>query len=147
MSRARPAVALAHGRDWNAIGRWSARAFATLQTVVVLVALWSPPPPPPEIPIPWLDKAVHAGLFWIWAVAWAVAGVRPRLVAIIGVLLGVVTELVQGLLPWPRNPDIFDVVADAAGVVIALLLATLIARTKRAMGWGSWRNGRDSNPR
>lgn len=140
-----PAGARTHG--WTRLGRWSARAFATVHTLLVLVMLWSPPPPPPEIPIPWLDKAVHAALFAVFALAWSLAGMRPRTIAIVGTSLGVLTELVQGVLPWPRTPDVFDVVADVAGLAIVLALAALVASARRAIGRRSWRNGRDSNPR
>lgn len=108
-------------------------ALALGVTALVLAFLWAPPPPAPRFEIPHLDKYLHLGLFFAVAASWRFAGMRPRSVAIYGVVLGVVTEVVQGTLPWPRTPDGLDVVADAVGIAIALALSEGLRRiTARA---------------
>jgi VanZ family protein len=105
------------------------RAVAVVVTLVVLAFLWAPPPPDPKLDIPYLDKYLHLGLFFAIAVSWRFARMRDKAVLVGGVLLGIVTEIVQGTLPWPRTPDVLDVVADAIGIAIALLLARLFQPT------------------
>ena len=104
------------------------RAVALFVTALVLAFLWAPPPPAPKIQIPYLDKYVHLGLFFAVAVSWRFARISAKHVFVGGVLLGIVTEIVQGLLPWPRTPDVLDVVADAIGIAIALGLARALRR-------------------
>lgn len=94
-------------------------------TLAVLAFLWAPPPPAPTIQIPHLDKYLHLGLFFAVAVSWRFARMTALRVLGFGIALGIVTEVVQGTLPWPRTPDVLDVVADAIGIAIALGLARL----------------------
>ncbi|HWB76556.1 MAG TPA: VanZ family protein [Nannocystaceae bacterium] len=94
-------------------------------TFAVLAFLWAPPPPAPTIQIPHLDKYLHLGLFFAVAASWRFARMPARRVLAFGILLGIVTEVVQGALPWPRTPDVLDVVADTIGIAIALGLARL----------------------
>jgi VanZ family protein len=99
-------------------------------TLVVLAFLWAPPPPAPKIQIPHLDKYVHLGLFFAVALSWRWAKMSARRVLGFGIALGVVTEIVQGTLPWPRTPDVLDVVADAIGIAIAIGLAHALSRRR-----------------
>ncbi len=103
---------------WLAAQLRTAVAIGT--TAIVLAFLWAPPPPAPHFHIPHLDKYLHLGLFFAVAASWRFARMRPKHVAIYGVVLGIVTEIVQGALPWPRTPDVLDVVADAIGIAIAI---------------------------
>jgi hypothetical protein len=112
---------------------WSARmSIAVGWTVVVLVILWSPPPPPPEVTIPYYDKYFHFALFVGIGVTWRAAGLGGVSTFVGGVLLGVLTEVVQAVLPWPRTPDGWDVAADAAGLGAAAGISALIGRAWRA---------------
>lgn len=138
------------------------RVLAVIWTLGTVGALWLPPPESPGLDWPWLEKAVHLGLFFGGAVLWRVSGAGLRPVAIGAVLGAALTELGQGMLPWPRQPDIVDLGFDVAGAALALgglsLRSAIGARASdRATGASnrdapgaaeaSWRNGRDSNPR
>lgn len=103
-------------------------AIAIGWTALVLVMLWSPPPPPPEFVIPHFDKYMHFALFLGIGVAWRVARLRVVWVLGAGTVLGAVTEVVQGALPWPRTPDAWDVVADAVGLALAVGIGVAVRR-------------------
>ena len=103
-------------RAWLAIG------FA----LVVLVVILSLGPPPAPLPgVDYSDKFGHvlaygvlmswfAQLYWDWLTRWRIAAALT--------LLGVVLEFLQGLTP-ARPPEVADMVANAAGIGIALLVA------------------------
>lgn len=71
------------------------------------------------------DKVAHAGAFaflMLWY-AQIYAGVRDRLCCALGLAaFGLSIELLQGLVPY-RSADIWDLVADCAGVGVGVLLA------------------------
>lgn len=110
---------------------WGARtSIAIGWTIAVLVMLWSPPPPPPDITIPYYDLYVHFALFFGVGASWRSAGVGVVRMLGFGTLLGIVSELVQGVLPWPRTPDALDVAADVAGLVVAGVAMAVLARAR-----------------
>ncbi len=90
-------------------------------TAIVLTMLWIPTPPPPPIVIPYFDKYVHFAFFFGIGLAWRFAHLRRAWVLGGGVVLGALTEVVQGSLPWPRSADALDVLADLAGLLVAVL--------------------------
>ncbi|HSX58596.1 MAG TPA: VanZ family protein [Tahibacter sp.] len=71
------------------------------------------------------DKLLHAGAFaflMLWY-AQVYAGRRERLRCACGLIgFGLTIELLQALVPY-RAADIWDLVADGAGVMLGLLLA------------------------
>ncbi len=97
-------------------------------TLLLLVSLWMPEPPPPEFSLPWSDKLVHLGLFAGFTALWSAHGLPPRWLVPLGIALGGLTELVQGLLPWERHPSWADLGADALGVVIGWGLGLALRR-------------------
>ena len=108
-----------------------ARGFAIAWTLAMLFVFWSPVSvhePAPE----WADEAVHAGTFFGFAIAWGLADLRPRWIAGCGIALAIVTELVQPRLPWPRTAQLGDVVADACGVALGLLVIGWRFRSRNA---------------
>lgn len=110
---------------------WGTRTLGAIGwTVIVLVMLWSPPPPPPEIEIPYYDLYVHFALFFGVGGSWRFAGLGTWGTLAGGTALGIVSELVQGVLPWPRTPDVLDVAADTAGLVAAVAVMALVARAR-----------------
>lgn len=99
-------------------------------TVAVVVMLWVPPPPPPEVIIPYFDKYVHFAQFLGIGVAWGVAHLRWPWVVGGGAVLAAITEVVQGVLPWPRTPDALDVAADVAGLLVATGALAVVRRLR-----------------
>ena len=101
------------------IPRWLWVAAAVAWTVVSVVFLWLPPPDtPPPFPIP--DKLIHFVLFFGIGLAWHRGVGRPWHVLAGAIVVGAVTEIVQGMLPWPRSPDLADLAADAVGAGVAI---------------------------
>ncbi|MCA9704942.1 MAG: hypothetical protein KDK70_03720 [Myxococcales bacterium] len=106
-------------------------------TVAIFVALWMPPPPPPEIVWWWWDKLVHFGLMAGFGGLWTWCGVRGARLWPLGVLVGAVTEVVQGLLPWERHSSWDDFAFDVLGLVAGGVLARLVGprRGERPPWW------------
>jgi hypothetical protein len=116
---------------WLAIG-W---------TVLILVLCWMPRV---QLPIseegPSLfhlyggDKIIHGGVFAVFAVLWRRA-TSPRsvpVIAVSGLALAVITELGQATPLVGRDADLWDGLADTAGVAIGLVLAAWLARRTTA---------------
>ena len=83
------------------------------------------------------DKVAHFGAFAGFGLAWTWARVDARLVAGAGLVLAIVTEYGQGLLPWPRSPELGDLVADLVGLAVGQGLGWwLFGRRGRAGGAG-----------
>lgn len=98
--------------------RWG---FAILCTLGIFAMTWLPSPSGPPM-FDGIDKVVHVGSFFVLTLAWRWAGLDARLMLALGVVLAAVTEYGQGLLPWPRSPEFFDVLADVAGVVLGVAM-------------------------
>lgn len=114
------------------------RVVAAVWSVIVVALLWMPLPAS-EGPKLHLDKVAHAGAFGLIGALWhAALGIRLRatMILLAGVAFAAMTELVQGLLPWSRTPETADLLADAAGLCVGVLVVRRLRR-----------NGRDSNPR
>jgi hypothetical protein len=99
------------------------RAIAWAWTAAIFVFLWMPPPPPPEIVWPWWDSLVHAGLMAVFGALWSWHGTPSGRLLPLGVLVGAVTELGQGLLPWERHSSWDDLAFDVLGLVLGWLTA------------------------
>jgi VanZ family protein len=79
--------------------------------------------------IPNLDKIVHWGIFCAFALLWLrVSGSRRRycFVALGGLALAAITELVQNLPIVNRNGSVADALADFIGVLIGLAIASWV---------------------
>ncbi|MDX9751161.1 MAG: VanZ family protein [Flavobacteriales bacterium] len=100
---------------------------AALWATAVLVLLLAPPTgeAPAWLAFPHADKLVHAALFGVLAalVLRALRTHRAKAVAWgLTVLYGALTELLQHLLPVDRTGDPLDLLADAAGAALALIV-------------------------
>jgi hypothetical protein len=105
--------------------RWH-RAWVALGGAIMLWVLWMALRPDPGIALdfPYGDKLLHAITFTCLMGWWGnvYRARRPRGWAALGCLaFGVFIEFAQWLDP-PRDADALDVLADGAGIVIALLL-------------------------
>ena len=93
---------------------------------LMLFTLWMAlrPDPGVTLAVPAGDKLLHAFTFAVLSGWWGnvYPGLRARRLAALGCLLfGVFIELAQWLDP-PRDADALDVLADAAGIALALVL-------------------------
>jgi len=105
--------------------RWH-RAWVALGGAIMLWVLWMALSPDPGIALdfPYGDKLLHATTFTCLMGWWGnvYRARRARGWAALGCLaFGVCIEFAQWLDP-PRDADALDVLADGAGIVIALLL-------------------------
>ncbi|MDJ0523367.1 MAG: VanZ family protein [Planctomycetota bacterium] len=101
--------------------RW--RVLAVLCTSAVLVMCFLPGDATPSAPVVNLDKVVHVVAFAAVAFAWRRSGLSATRTLALGLALAVITEVGQSLLQQGRSGDVLDFAADAAGVLLGLLLA------------------------
>ncbi len=102
---------------------WTFVAIAA--TIGVLVACLMPGDdvPEPDIGIPHPDKIIHAAMFFVVCFAWMRAGWSWRRAALYGVVLAVVTEVLQHTLgDLGRAGDAYDLLADGVGIGLAGLI-------------------------
>ncbi len=106
---------------------------ASIWTIVILVLCWMPgewiqevEQGSPWFEIPDLDKVVHWGIFVVFAVLWLRLGTsrwRYAWVALGGLAVAAISELVQNL-PWVgRDGEIGDGITDMVGVLLGLIVA------------------------
>jgi len=115
-------IDVTEGRRRLPWGRLVATSGAVVWTLAMLAAFWSPPPPQPRWRWEWIDETVHLSSFLVFAIVWSIAGARWRPIAVVGLALAAVTELVQPLLPWHRTAQLGDAIADALGLALGLAL-------------------------
>ncbi len=114
------------------------RLWAALGALIMLWTLWMALRPDPGITVelPYGDKWLHAFTFTCLMGWWGNLYCRPKaqVGAALGCLaFGIFIEFAQWLSP-PRDADPFDVLADAIGIVVALvLLRTPLARVLSAI--------------
>ncbi len=108
---------------------------ALLWTLGILIATTMPTGGVPNVEVSHMDKLVHFAMFfgfgtlWMWALPHPLKR-RLGIVVIVGVMGAVGTEGLQLIVPFDRNPDIGDVVANMLGLGagIGLFLAMVQAR-------------------
>jgi hypothetical protein len=87
--------------------------------LVSLVVLFTPASDVPS-GFPGSDKLVHVAVFAALALTGRLAGL-PRAGLVAGlVAYAVGSEVLQGLLPLGRSPDVVDVLADGMGVALGV---------------------------
>ena len=103
--------------------------------LIVLAALSIPGSTLPQVNFELADKMVHTACFFVLGLLWmrALNGSGWRRAAItlaIGVFFGVASEVYQDLMPINRLFDPFDAVADAVGVLLAVMVDLLVLSKK-----------------
>lgn len=99
----------------------------TWMIVIVYLSLTSTSSIPNFKFLSW-DKIVHAAVYFILAVLF-IFGLKPRsgwiaFVLISCVVLGVLLEVMQGLMAGGRTADIYDAIANALGVLTAYIVCS-----------------------
>lgn len=107
------------------------RFLAVAWTLGILLACLIPGSqitPPSFLPFS-IDKWVHLVMFVGFGALWTT--VRPDrawTVFWVGAAYGIAIEILQGLLPIGRSPDILDALADGVGLGLGIGLAVLLTR-------------------
>ncbi len=97
-----------------------APAGVTALLVVQVLVLYTPQSGGPPLPVPHVDKAVHALVFAApIVVAGLTKGATWRGVALLCAVHAPVSEVVQHVALPTRSGDVWDVVADLVGVGMA----------------------------
>jgi len=100
--------------------------------IIIFILLTLPGPDIPKsnfFDIVYFDKWVHIGLFGILMILWGYPFLRSgaasknllAFIAVCSVLYGITMEFVQKYFAIERSFDLFDMVADSIGVIIAWL--------------------------
>jgi len=101
-------------------------------TIVILIAVTVPGSSLPNLDFG-VDKIGHFGLFaifgwlWMWAIRLPVP-TRTWWVLTGGFVYAGMTEIYQGLLPWPRIPSLNDAIANMLGLLVAVQIFRLVKR-------------------
>lgn len=108
------------------------RLIALLWTVGLFAATLAPGEYVPAVPILSFDKVVHVALFFGFALVWlSLYPTRRRDVFLGGLAVAIAIEVLQNALPIHRSGDVYDVIADVVGLVLALGVHTLRTRATR----------------
>lgn len=107
-------------------------------TLFIFVLCWLPRRYLPEgerlprtIFVPNIDKIVHMGIFFVFALLWMWAlrsADRARRVVVAGLVLAFLSEVGQELPIVHRDANLFDWLADAAGVIVGIYAFKLASR-------------------
>ena len=100
--------------------------YSLFVTVIMLV----PVTKGPKVNIPFFDKIVHAILYFLFAIIWLLYfrsfGTESRsvyvLVSIAFFIYGIVIEVLQGSFIATRTHDNWDIVANATGIFIGIIV-------------------------
>ncbi len=101
---------------------------ASIWTTAMLIGFLTPLTKLPDVALSISDKAMHAGLFVGFTGLWTLAGQNIRRMVILGILYGLLIEVLQGILPVHRTADWVDALADTIGVFIGAGLTILFRR-------------------
>ena len=99
--------------------RWLAIAW----TIIMLIGCLTPHDEVPDELMTYNDKVLHIAIFAPFAGLWMLAGTRIVSVAIAGLLLGALIEVLQYFLPINRSADWLDLLADCIGTGAGIGLA------------------------
>ncbi len=99
-------------------------------TLLIFILCWLPRRYLPEgerLPrtafVPNVDKIVHMGIFFVFALLWMWAlrsAGRARRVVVAGLVLALLSEAGQELPIVRRDASLFDWLADAAGIIVGI---------------------------
>jgi VanZ family protein len=102
----------------------------TVISILIIIAVLIPGSKLPGVEIVGFDKVVHLGMFATWAIAVRYdfpSRYKVLFIFIAGLFFSFLTEVLQ-LLAEGRSFDIYDMVADAVGLIIGLLVSRRILK-------------------
>lgn len=105
---------------------------AAFWTILIVALCTLPGEDLPEIDVVNIDKLAHVVLFavfgWLWI--WSSDRSRSAVVRVIlsGLALAILTEIYQGILPFGRQPSVWDAVANATGLAAGVWSFKLLMR-------------------
>ncbi|SNR37088.1 VanZ like family protein [Lutibacter agarilyticus] len=98
-------------------------------TVLITVGSLIPPKKVVEVKVPSFDKVIHFGAYFLLALSWLLASAKKSkdvkyalTVAFLVVVYGIIIEGLQATLTTVRQADIYDILANFTGVLVALLV-------------------------
>jgi VanZ family protein len=94
-----------------------------LVSILIIIAVLIPGSNIPDVSVVGVDKFVHIVMFVSWAIAlrYDFPNVKPWLVFVLGLGFSLFTEVLQ-LFAEERTFDLYDMIADGAGLLLGLIL-------------------------
>lgn len=111
-----------------------AKFVAVLWTSLIFLGCFLPSKKIPHVSVPLADKWVHFVLFGGFTFLWLLTArtINYKTITVIflsGILLGVVVELLQGILVFlGRSAEAYDVLADSLGALLGVIVFLLAMR-------------------
>lgn len=112
-----------------------------LSTLTIIYLTLSPADQIGDFSVYQYDKLGHFALFFGWTfffglmvLSFKEANTNLLFVFIMGTLFGIAIEVLQGVLPYGRSPNIGDAIADIIGTFFATMILYLIKRRYWILG-------------
>lgn len=100
-------------------------------SILIIIAVLIPGSDLPDVNIGGYDKLIHMAMFAVWAIAvrydFSNSRFRYVLAFFMGITFSALTEILQ-LLVEGRSFDLYDMAADAVGLLIGLLIGGPLVR-------------------
>ena len=101
---------------------------AIIWTVLITVASLVSSSAIPKVNLLWNDKIVHFLFYFFFVVFWSIALHKnfyskkySFIIVVFAIVYGIIIEVLQELLTTTREPDLYDVFANALGAIIGYL--------------------------
>ena len=108
-----------------------------LTTLLILFGTLMPNSDLPEYQVFNYDKVMHISAFMAWTLATGITwrAFQPKRVSlailiIVPLLFGIAIEILQGILPTDRSPEWIDIIFDALGTFLGILIYLLLLSIK-----------------
>lgn len=122
------------GATGSRVKVWAWRLGFVAAVALQLYGVYAPREAGPDVGLPEVDKVAHLFLFGSVAFLGLMARVPARWLLAALVANAIVSELVQYWLLPNRDGDLFDVLADLAGVALGAWIALRVLRGARLPG-------------
>ncbi|HEY0653159.1 MAG TPA: VanZ family protein [Chryseosolibacter sp.] len=105
------------------------KVLTIIVSILIIIAVLIPGSNIPEVDMVGVDKFVHIAMFSAWAIAvrYDFPRIKPWIVFIFGVGFSLFTEILQ-LFIEGRSFDLYDMIADGAGLLLGLLLTPVATK-------------------